>query len=435
MGKLLCVVLFCGVVAGRTFASETSPSPGPVLRGTINVVLADQLGIVVLTDSMVSEVFSNEHGIRISRQRTEPGQKLFRIDDRTVCTIAGFAAAGTPSLPDFLNSASAIMGRYEDRLKNSPPLSVSDKLKLLEIVFSHYLKGIANIRDSMSGEKDYYFELLIAGYDPDGTPEVGRLILQIVSEEANRVNAEKVFRPVTLDRRVFPVLSGQPLMFLPAGISDVAERLLNSQVPWKIDEAVATYEESVKLGKPLTIEQMKALAISLKQHTADAYKEVGGPNQIAVLSADRVQSFEQPSFPPIPLVGFKFQIFTGMTMNAGATGLGPKPYGIIVSGGFPLFFKNTFTGVQQILDDSYYAGNVFRDCRLIYNGGRVAFETSNQVIDSDLIIGPKARKDSPEIEQLRKNFMWRTVKSPTELPKASGAGMFVGPVWPPQPNM
>ena len=85
-------------------------------------------------------------------------------------------------MPDFLNSVSSIMGRYKDRLRTIGPLSLADKFTLLEVVFSYYLAGIANIR-AESQTNDYEFQLLLAGYDSDGTPQIGRLVLGIVVEQ------------------------------------------------------------------------------------------------------------------------------------------------------------------------------------------------------------------------------------------------------------
>lgn len=429
MGKILWPPVLCAVIACQSFCAETAVPPGPILKGTINVVIADDRGIVALTDSMVTETFANARGVRISRQRSDPGQKLFRIDDRTVCTIAGFASADTPSLPEFLNNASAIMGRYEDRLRDLPGLSIEDKLGLLEAVFSHYLEGIANIRELTSSEGDYYFELLIAGYDPDGTPEVGRLILRMVSETEGGAT---ILHAVAQERRVVAVPAGQPPLILLAGKRDVAAGLLKNQAPWRIDEAVSAYEDSVRLGITLSTEQMRALAISLKEHTAAVDNEVGGANQIAILSSGRVQSTEQPNFAPIPLIGFKFLIFTRVTMDNTNGVVRPVngipapegfPYGILTLGNFALYFKSTFVGVRQDLDDSYYSGNVFRDCLLTYNGGRMTFEKSNQVFDCDLLLGPKADQDSPGVQQLLRNFKWRNVERPREMPTSfSGVG-------------
>jgi len=170
---------------------------------------------------------------------------------------------------------------------------------------------------------------------------------------------------------------------------------------------------------------MTALAISLKQHTAERHPEVGGPNQIAVLDKGRVQPIEQPHFPAISAVGFKFQIFSGMNLSGYLKDPGKAAafYGALAPGCFPLYFRNSFAGVRQELGDAYYSGNVFTESVLSYRGGRVQFERSNQVVDSDLLIGSKIRRDSPEVKQLLRDFKWRSVKSEGEPPRSPSAGV------------
>jgi 20S proteasome alpha/beta subunit len=364
--------LFLFTVVGHSFGDAQTES-GPVLRGTINVVVANDQGIVVLTDSMVTAVSVDGHSVKTEHQLPEPARKLFQIDDRTVCTIAGFGSASTPSVPRFLNSSSAIMGRFQDRLKNFTSLSVADKLALLENLFGYYLPAVADIRDDRNKE-NYSFELLIAGYDPDGTPEMGRLVITMAESQGV---AGPVVHPVTREMQVIPVHGSPPPLF--ARIDDVARRIADSPSSWSGDKAISAYAEAEKSRRPLSLEQMKAFAISLKQHTADAHREVGGPDQIAVLSAGRVQSFEQPgNLPPVAPTGFQFQIVSGLNVE----GYPEDPvkrsgsYGALVSDCFALYIDNSFTGVRQEIGDGYYSRNVFNKSLVSYKGGRLDFEKS-----------------------------------------------------------
>ena len=63
--------------------SSTQQGQGIVIRGTLNAALANTNGIVVVTDSIQT---SGSH------QLTDPGKKLFKVDQDTVCTIAGFGS-------------------------------------------------------------------------------------------------------------------------------------------------------------------------------------------------------------------------------------------------------------------------------------------------------------------------------------------------------
>lgn len=399
-------MLYCTIILVGAFCQDkTAIEPGPSFRGTINIVAANDLGIVVLTDSMLTGTWI-ANGVLHSRQLPTPGQKLFLIDDRTVCAFAGFASADTSSLPDFLNSISAIMGRYQDRLRHIGPLSISAKLEELEVLLTYYLTGIANIRDGSKGE-DYTFQLLLAGYDVDGTPKIGRLVLGTVVEP---VRAGTLLKSVTNERNVFPITHRQ--MICVNGINNLALEILRSTNAWRADPAVPACEQSASDQELLSIEQMKALAISLKQRTADQYPQVGGPNQIAVLTNGRVlQPVDQPPFPPITPSEFTFRIISGQKVDGGDPRK-PILYGIVMNGYVGLYFKNEFIHVKQELDNTYYGANTFRDCILTYRGGKTRFEKSNEVVDSDLEIAAGVSRDSQEVKQLLHDFKWRAVKYP-----------------------
>ena len=414
---------------GRVFKTETAKSsPGPVLSGTINVIAADDQGMVVLTDSMLSQRVPDGHGGWTIRQLPDPYQKLFQIDERTVCVFAGFASAPTPQIPDFLNDTSAIMGRFESSLRDRPLPTISEKMKLLEAIFSHYLTGVANLRESLLSEGDHTIELLLAGYDPDGTPKVGSLILQVQPERS--AGGNPLFETVTSEFQVVPVAgqaSGVMYGMIPLtgggfvvvhGQPVMAMEILRQPTSWVTDPAVASYADSETKKKPLTVEQMKALAISLKQHTSEITPSVGGPVQLAVLTGGHIQCVDEPKFSPITATRFKFEIVTHITIDNSGMPVGRMGRGVFVAPGlFTLYFKNSFKRVEQWLDEAYFGGNVFRESRLLYNGGRLQFENSNEVYDSDLILGG-VNRDTPEVKHLLNDFKWRHVEGLGEGPKS-----------------
>lgn len=412
------VVTLVSFFNGHTSASELALKPSPVLKGTINVIAANNRGVVVMTDSMLSYRVSNRRGGWAYRQLPDVAQKLFQIDDRTVCTFAGFASVATPAVPDFLNSASAIMGRYKGALRGSDMTTIAEKLSLLGSVFSHYLNGIANMRSAVDDEENYYLELFLAGYDPDGTAKVGSLVLEVRPDGAG---AGRLLLPVTLQSEVVPV-EGTGSYFVH-GQRGLAEQILRNPSAWANDPAISTYTDSRIHGKALSIEQMKSLAISLKQHTSENEPTVGGPTQIAVLSGGHVQSVEQPNFPPVTATGYKFRILQDITFENNPTENHPidvSRMGDAVYAGpglFMLYFRDHFTRAGQHLDDAYWGGNVFRECILRYSGGKLEFEDSNQVYDSDLVLSG-VKRDSPEVKHLLKDFKWRHVEGLEKLSNA-----------------
>jgi hypothetical protein len=397
-------ILWCAVAA-QAFCElgGSLPDESP-MHGTINVIVANDRGIVVLTDSMLTQTREDAHHIRTSLQLPTPGQKLFQIDDRTVCAFAGFASASTPPLPEFLNSVSAIIARFKERIRNPTELSVSDKLQLLEAIFNAYITAIAGIRED-DGAENYRFEFSLAGYDPDGTPEIGRLVLSAAPEQAT---AGPLLRSTTQQRVVFPV--GHHQMICINGISDVALGILRKTGTWRTDPE-GTCELSTSGQKLLSLEEMKAFAISLKERTADRYPEVGGPNQIAVLADSRLQSpIEQPTFLPVKFPAYSFAIMSNSRFGPSDGKGRPTGDGIIAPMLFKVYFRDEFVHSLQAIDNTYYGGNVFKDCILTYGGGRVLFAPSNQVIDSDLEIDAGVSPDSPRVRQLVHDFKWRSVK-------------------------
>ncbi len=96
-------------------------------HGTVNIFLANRNGLVAVTDSRLS----NKYGAQGS------GQKLFQVDDRTICAIAGFYMDqgptlgdfhGTPSHPGYLVISTILKEFFESDRKEGPRPSLSQKL-------------------------------------------------------------------------------------------------------------------------------------------------------------------------------------------------------------------------------------------------------------------------------------------------------------------
>jgi hypothetical protein len=387
-------------------------SPGPVLSGTINVIAANSAGIVVLTDSRLSYRVRNGSRRGSYKPLPNPAQKLFKIDDHTVCAFAGFASAPTPPLPDFLNNVSAIMGRYQRFLRQSHEATLRDKLQMLKVIFDYYLRGVANLREPASDGQDYsdyYVELFLAGYDADGTPHVGSLILGMRPDSS--LDMGSLLVPFTIEEEVVSITDQQ---FFVHGQRSLAERILQHPGPWSRDHAVATYIRSLKDKRQLRLDELKSVAESLKRYTALKNSTVGGPSQIAVLTGGRLESLDELSFPPVAEAGFKFQIVQESGFEAGDISQAALPEGlggglVVERGLFTLYFKNEFKRVIQDLDEGYFNGNVFVGCRLLYFGGRLQFEDSNRVEDSELIISPGIDRQAPEVRHLLDHFHWKRV--------------------------
>lgn len=170
MKLLLCSMLI--------FFSFSAPAQVQESHGTINIVLANKNGLVSLTDSMLS----------YSDGRHQPGhQKLFQIDRKTVCLMAG--TYGQPGLNDENTSFALwvpnIMNRFAAQQqaleKAGRRLSFAMMFVRMKETFEHQLT--ANLQAYISADhpvdvaKLEPIELTLAGYDLDGVLKVGEVTL------------------------------------------------------------------------------------------------------------------------------------------------------------------------------------------------------------------------------------------------------------------
>jgi len=366
----------------------------PVIRGTINVILANGNGIVALTDSQQTEMTSTG-----SRPYSEPGQKLFRLDDRTVCTIAGFASAPLPALPQFTNNAAGIIQKYVREASGHAELTFGQKLRFLSVIFDHFLTAIANVRDVVTEPGHYHFELIMAGYDLDGTPRVGRLTLGVTVHTG--ITGRLVFSPVTesLEQRAV----GRDFTYEIGGQPAVALSILRNAQQFADDPSIREFAAAYASdkGASLTPAQMKRLAVALARHTAVNNPTVGGADQIAILQNGRIASFQQQPFPQrAPAV--PIAIFSSNTLRGGAVQFDdPKPLG--------LFVDNRFEGLQQPLDGAFFSGNEFVNSQLRYDGGWTVFDSRNRLRECVLIVGANALRGSQTVRHLAGDFVWKQV--------------------------
>jgi hypothetical protein len=75
------IVIFAFLFAPALYSQQPS-------HGTINILLANRNGMVLITDSRASFTLGHD----------DHAQKLFRIDLVTVCSIAGFGADPGPNV-------------------------------------------------------------------------------------------------------------------------------------------------------------------------------------------------------------------------------------------------------------------------------------------------------------------------------------------------
>jgi hypothetical protein len=389
-----------------------SGGSNPVLTGTVNIVLANANGIVVLTDSNQTVTLRSGEQF-ISRL---PGQKLFRLDERTVCTIAGFGSAFLPGFPEFSSSAAGVLDSYVEELRSRGGThSFREKLTTLKFLFIKQLSGIGNLQHLDEAQLGYYeFELILAGYDLDGTARLGKIVL------STSLLPNGIFSPVL--KQLTEKTVGREFIYEKAGIGGSAvENILTYPAQLADEPEIGRYAASKASdrGGSLTVSEMEALAKSLARHAAMVNRRyvsgfrrtlwpVGGRDQIAILEKGSIQKIDQPtlSFEQRRVNMTPFGIITGITIDTNGTGAVTSyvPPGIV-----GLFLKMGFIG-DVLLDNGYYYEDDFRNGTLHYDGGLLGFDPSNRVTDCVLSLGPHADRHSADVQELIARFHWKAVQ-------------------------
>jgi 20S proteasome alpha/beta subunit len=387
MRTLLFAVAVAMFLPFVVLAREEEPNNDFVVHGTVNIALGNKNGLVLLTDSMLT---SSGH------QLTEPGQKLFKLDDNTVCSVAGFISASTP-IDDLNSSTSDIIYQYIRESLAQPPQTIAEKLRALASLLTFNLDAISNVRDATghpTSIDEYRLQLIVAGYDLDRRQKIGRITLRTSKEHGDLVSF--------VDEASISIVE-EKFIWKLNGIPDVATELL--QHPESAPEDVALTQYAAALhdngGSSLTVQQLVELAKRLAFHTSKAYPDVGGPHQIAIVTAPHKIKIEQQAFPAPTSSPFLFNLFVDGKFTGNALSFAP--------GLHALFVRCSWTGARQELDGHLFIGSTFTNSVLTYNGGRVILGDSNRVVSSILLVGPLLRPDDKTVQSLSRTFAWSRI--------------------------
>jgi 20S proteasome alpha/beta subunit len=144
-----------------------------IAMGTVNIILANSEGIVVLTDS--KETWNNAAGESI---RSTNAQKLIRIDDQSVVALAGFVGA-----PEFLRlDVMGILADVRNQLaEKNRTLSLDEKMKMISFLVGRYMDVFVNAREVQQPGQEassFRIHIFIAGFDTDGVMKIGSMWLR-----------------------------------------------------------------------------------------------------------------------------------------------------------------------------------------------------------------------------------------------------------------
>jgi hypothetical protein len=406
---LVAAVVIALIASARVPANAQALNNGAVLGGTLNVALANKNGAVVLTDSMLSD----ESGpVPVPHPET-PGQKLFQLDDKTICAIAGFVSA--PGLfPEFSPSVSAVVNHFSEELKRNPPQSLDVKLTALAMLMGQNISAIAALRAAANKPlraKNYFSTITLVGYDLDGMLKIGQVHLEA---DPGHMDRGAVMTKVQI------VSVGDGLTRGLAGKWETANKLLSDPASKPNDEMLTRLKVSLASdgGASLTLNDMRGIALSLVSYTAQADRTVGGDNQIAEVTQGRATIVEQRQFPEPQETLVRFSLLVGENMEAAQTpGQKPpstlaeiKPTAVEVApGSSGLFVQADFARVRQQLDGTYFYLSKFDHCVISYKGGPFYFDDNNEIRDSYLLLDPKVDTKDPKVKNLIQKHMWLQV--------------------------
>jgi hypothetical protein len=369
---ILAVFLFSG---GNTLAQ----TPPKAWKGTVNIALANANGIVLLTDSAQS--YKDVTGVHT---RKEPAQKLFRLDDKTVCSIAGFGSETGWLRPELNVEVSGIIAEIRDQLSRQPVPDLDGKLRAIGYLVGSYIDIVATRHEAAEGPgstSDYVFEVIVAGYDSDGKPKLKKLVL--TPEIAESSNGHRYWTHTVWPEEESSVEA--KLTHLLGGIPNVSIQVLQHPEAFGTNAVIQKYARAKKDdgGKSLTLDDLAALAHEMKELTKDQFADVvGGDDQIAVLSQGRILKIDPPHFDEAPRP-LKFSLRVSLRLE------GANAAEMVTAGpGYhQLWIGCEIVGLKNPplrLDDQFFYGTEIRDSIVSYNGGLTDLGPSNKVVNSAL---------------------------------------------------
>jgi hypothetical protein len=308
-------------------------------------------------------------------------------------------------LSDLNTSTSAIIHEYVRQSAPQSRQSIAEKLRALASLFNMHLAMIANVRDTVGNPTSidkYRFQLIVAGYDIDEKPKIGKIALRTKNSTGSLISEIEDVSLLNVEEKLVWRLNGMP---------DVAAEILLHPESKPEDAAIKLYATSLTEngGRSLTLEQMLELAKRLAYYTSQAYREVGGPNQVAVFKKSQTVSINQPTFPEPPRSLFRFSLVVDSHFSYSSV--------VFAKGGPAVFVRCSWVGMQHDLDGNYYIGSEFANSVLMYDGGDVSLGNTNRVTDSVLLLGPHAILENEVVRRLTAEFSSLRVAYAVSKPK------------------
>lgn len=385
-----------------TGARATQTDQANASHGTINIFLANGNGLVALTDSRLSS----------DGRPAGKDQKLFQINDHTVCAVAGFymdsgapmvLRDGSTAYPAYTSIADFLRGYF----KGHSTYSISD----LGSTLSETLDFVANINKAYDRHIDpSESKITIAGY------RAGRLYIDQIELLPSIVGGV-----VRYSANVLPEKSVEGrFVYATAGIDRIARENLSHPAEAQStdefdgrplpspDQLIAKLAAALKLdaGASLTTADMLRIAEDLEAKTSNRYPNaVGDDVEVAVLAGGRVERFDEPVSPRIIPQKLPYLRITQLTSDGG----GLHELRLLAEqaeqASFFILEDSSLSSEIVPLDRGLFVRNSFDRCVFTYLGtGEVFIDTSNKITNSELRLGPGVRIDDSVVSRLTSSY-------------------------------
>jgi 20S proteasome alpha/beta subunit len=404
--SVLFLLTWCLSVSRPSLCQSAEQQKGS-LHGTVNVVLANANGIVVLTDSMLTD--QNHH------QLQEPGQKLFVLDDSSVCAIAGLYQGAGAFKELNVSTRSKIYAFANSLKKSKKPLTLEEKLNALVFLFDSVIDTMANANDLEHVPfPDPRIELTVAGYDLDGVGKVLKATVFIEHRRFQGYDTLASYEPI--------IFASDRLAHQTSGLNKEVEAILTNPTATVADPVLNKYLlASTQRGGTLSLDEMNQLASRLARVAASAHPEVGGDDQVALLRKDSPPEIHQRKFedpPPSPVDVYSEMTFTTTSASLPDVAERLKAYRPTITGRrhvASLYIESSVNGYWIPMDGKLFIGDTFEGCTFYYDGGETQIDQTDNVYDSDLLLGPHADLGERIVQHLLADFKWVNVGR-TDMP-------------------
>jgi hypothetical protein len=287
-------ILFIASLVSASVCVTNAKTTPVSAHGTVNVLLANKNGLVAVTDSRLSS----------NGQPKGSGQKLFRLDDKTVCTVAGQYFLGGPPNERGETQGMALLSRQIAQITAQPDWktlkSVEDKLNAVShglaltfgliLTMDNTLLSMSDPRTKLPVEN---IQLTVAGYDLHGL-RVAQTVLKSTRDKGASFWTSTPLEVFTVEDSFRYVLAGirnfdEPILNNPAVALD---GISNSDL-----NAIKVYAQAKNKdgGRSLKLDELKGLGIALAKYSEHrAPNVIGAETQIAYLRDNRVDLFDVP---------------------------------------------------------------------------------------------------------------------------------------------